>query len=80
MEIQEALRIMRALADGVNPGTGESLGAEDQQVCEELRRGVDIHQIAKSHNRSIGSIAARLAKLGKMGPNTPLDTFDPKVA
>jgi len=25
MEIQEALRIMRALADGVNPGTGEAL-------------------------------------------------------
>ncbi len=26
MEIQEALRIMRALADGVNPGIGEALG------------------------------------------------------
>jgi hypothetical protein len=42
--------------------------------------GVDFHQIAKTQNRSIGSIAARLAKLGKMGPNTPLDMFDPKVA
>ena len=30
MEIQEALRIMRALADGVNPGTDDGLGAEDQ--------------------------------------------------
>ena len=124
MEIQEALRIMRALADGVNPGTGEALmanavyqnapvvrafhravgaleylqerersrktppanggkswsRAEDQQVCEELRRGVDFYQIAKTHNRSIGSIVARLVKLGKIGPNTPLDMFDPKVA
>jgi hypothetical protein len=71
---------MRALADGVNPGTGDALGAEDQQVCEELRRGVDFHQIAKTRDRSIGSIAARLAKLGKMGPKTPLDMFDPKVA
>jgi hypothetical protein len=124
MEIQEALRIMRALADGVNPGTGEALladavyqdapvvrafhraiaaleyvqerersrktppanagkswsRAEDQQVCEELRRGVDFYQIAKTHNRSIGSIVARLVKLGKMGPNMPLGLFDPKVA
>jgi hypothetical protein len=111
MEIQEALRIMRALADGVNPGTGEALKAdtvfqnapvvrafhravgalehlqqrersrktlpaksgkssslaEDQQVCEELRRGVDFYQIAKTHNRSIGSIVARLVKLGRWG-------------
>jgi hypothetical protein len=124
MEIQEALRIMRALADGANPGTGEALmadavyqnapvvrafhravgaleylqerersrktppantgkswsRAEDQQVCEELRRGVDFYQIARTHNRSIGSIVARLVKLGKMGPNAPLDMFDPKVA
>jgi hypothetical protein len=80
MEIHDALRIMRALADGVNPGTGDALGAEDQQVCEELRRGVDVHQIAKTHNRSIGSIAARLGRLGKMGSNTPPDRFDSKVA
>jgi len=61
--------------------TGKSWSrAEDQQVCEELRRGVDFYQIAKTHNRSIGSIVARLVKLGKMGPNTRLDMFDPKVA
>jgi hypothetical protein len=124
MEIQETLRIMRALADGVNPETGDCLVAdavyqyppvvralhqavgaleimeerlrnkktspaktgkswslaEDQQVCEELRRGVDFHQIAKTHNRTIGSIIARLVKLGRIGPNTPLDMFGPKVA
>jgi hypothetical protein len=123
MEIQEALRIMRALADGVNPATGEALKAEavyqdlpvvrafhravgalehlqererprktqpsnagkawsraDQQVCEELRQGIGFCQIAKTHNRSVGSIIARLVKLGKIGPNTPLDLFDPKVA
>ena len=28
MEIQEGLRIMRALADGVNPATGEALMAD----------------------------------------------------
>ena len=124
MEIQETLRIMRALADGINPETGDFLvadavyqyppvvralnqavgaleimqerlrnkkaspakagkswsRAEDQQVCEELRRGIDFHQIAKTHNRTIGSIIARLVKLGQIGPNTPLDMFGPKVA
>jgi hypothetical protein len=54
--------------------------AEDAQVCEELRRGIDFHQIAKTHNRTIGSIIARLVKLGEIGPNTPLDMFGAKVA
>ena len=118
------MKIIRALADGVSPETGEALAsdavyqyapvvralhcavgalayvaerarskktppqnagkswsrAEDQQVCEELRRGIDFHQIAKTHNRTIGSVIARLVKLGKIGPNTPLDMFDSKVA
>ena len=124
MEIQEALKIMRALDDGVNPETGEALSAdavyqflpvvramhravgaleileererskralpanagkswsraEDQQVCEELRKGIDFHQISKTHNRTVGSIIARLVRLGKIGPNTPMDVFGPKVA
>jgi hypothetical protein len=124
MEIQESLRIIRALADGVNPETGEALArdavyqypsavralhqavaalefveerernkrllpakagkswsrAEDQQVCEELRRGVDFQQIARTHNRSVGAIVGRLVKLGKIGPGTPMDMFDPRVA
>lgn len=122
MEIGEALKIMRALADGVNPETGEVLTAdavylpvvralhrsvraleyveererskktqpanagkswsraEDEQVCEELRRGIDFNQIAKTHNRTVGSIIARLVKLGRIGPNTPLDMFGAKVA
>ena len=52
--------------------------AEDQRVSEEPRRGIDFHQIAKTHNRTIGSIIARLLKLGKIGPHTPPDMFDPK--
>jgi hypothetical protein len=123
METGEALKIMRALADGVSPETGEVLAAdsvyqyapvvrafhravgaleyreereqsrrtlpanagkswsraEDEQVCEELRRGIDFHQIAKT-NRTVGSIIARLVKLGKIGPNTPVDMFGSKVA
>ncbi len=122
MEIHEALRIMRALADGINPENGGVLSAdvvyqyapvvrafhravaaleimeerersrrpanagkswsraEDELVCEELRRGIDFQQIARTHNRTIGSIITRLVKLGRIGPNTPLDLFDPKVA
>jgi hypothetical protein len=114
MEIEEALGIVRKLADGVHPDTGEVLqsdclfqhpqsvralhraagalefqdetGArqeipagkcrqawsnqEDAQICEELRHGLSFEQIAKSHNRTSGSIVARLVRLGKisMGP------------
>jgi DNA-binding NarL/FixJ family response regulator len=112
MEIQEALKIMRALAGGVNPQTGEVLETdsicripqnvkalnralsalviaeerernkpakawkywtreEEAQICEELRKGTDFQQIAKTHNRSVGSIIARLVKLGKIRPQSP---------
>ena len=109
METQEAVKIMRALANGVNPQTGEGLEsasvcrhaetvkalnralgalvqleqrersrplnagrtwtrAEDAQVCEEVKSGTDFHEIAKTHNRTVGSIVARLVKLGKITP------------
>jgi hypothetical protein len=42
--------------------------AEDQQVCEELRQGKDINDMAKAHNRTVPAIAARLVKLGKIAP------------
>jgi hypothetical protein len=112
MEIQEALKIMRALASGVNPETGESMEAdsvyrqpdtvralnralaalvqleqrernkptnagrkwtraEDAQVCDEVRNGVDFHEVAKKHNRTVGSIVARLVKLGKIAAPPP---------
>ena len=41
---------------------------EDAQVCAEVRRGIDFHEIAKSHNRTVPSIVARLAKLGEIRP------------
>ena len=40
--------------------------AEDAQVCEEVRNGMDFHDIAKTHNRTLASIVARLVKLGKI--------------
>jgi hypothetical protein len=45
--------------------------AEDQQVCEELRQGKDINEMAKAHNRTVAAIAARLVKLGKIAPTKP---------
>jgi DNA-binding NarL/FixJ family response regulator len=121
MEIQDAIKVIRALADGVNPETRElmkddsicrnpqavmalnralaalvtqqerelkkpaSAGqywsrAEDQQVCEELRKGMNFEDIAKTHNRSVPSIVARLVKLGKVVPEKSTPLFPPQVA
>jgi hypothetical protein len=110
MEIQEALKIMRALSDGLNPETAEALpvdsvcrnpqcvcamhkavGAleyalererfrqmlpqnagkpwtreEEQKICDALRQGTNFQAIAKAHNRTVGSIVARLVRLGKI--------------
>jgi hypothetical protein len=123
MEIQDALQIMRALADGVSPETGEVLTsevvhqyapvvrafhravgvleileerersrrpavnagkswsrAEDNQVCEEMSRGVDVHQIAATHSRTVNAVITRLVRLKKIGPDTALDVFGAMAA
>ena len=110
MEIQEALAVIRKLADGVDPETGARLPAnnlyqhpqavramhramgalelqqererakkflpknagkawsnqEDAQICDEIRRGFSFEKIAQMHNRTNGSIVARLVRLGKI--------------
>ena len=109
MDNQEALKILRALASGLDPETSQPLEpnslcrrpqvvktlnralgamlqleqrqrekpanagrywtrAEDARICEEVSQGVDYDQIAKTHNRSVGSIVLRLVKLGKIRP------------
>ena len=121
MDIQEALKIMRALANGKNPENGEVLEessvcrqpqtvralnraisalvaeqgretkrprnafrtwtrAEDAQVCEELRKGMDFKDIAKAHDRMIPSIVARLVKLGKIAPQAARQGSPPRAA
>jgi DNA-binding NarL/FixJ family response regulator len=124
VEIEEALKIVRALADGVDPHTGQvcpgdamvrnpqvvialhrAIGAmealaereqarqsqpananrwwsktEDQQVCEELRQGLDFKEIAKKHHRTVPSIVARLIKLGKIAPKSSAPLFAEKAA
>ena len=121
MEIQEAIKIIRALTDGVNPETRELLKddsicrnpqavmalnralaalvtlqerelkkpasagqywsrVEDKQICEELHKGMNFEDIAKSHNRTVPSIIVRLVKLGKIAPNKSGSLFPPKVA
>jgi hypothetical protein len=107
MDIPKTNKIMRALANGKNPETGDRLEnrsmcthpqtvkalnrgisalvheqkreqrkptnafgswtrAEAAQVCQEVRNGTDPHDIAKSHNRTLPSMVARLVKLGKI--------------
>jgi hypothetical protein len=110
MELQEALEIVRKLANGVDPDSGavldknspfqhpqsvralnravsalelqqererarHSLPAnagkpwsnnEDTQICDELRRGINFQEIARGHGRTVGSIVARLIRLGKI--------------
>ncbi len=110
MEIHEALEIVRKLADGLHPETGQTVSGdsiyqhpqavralnravlalevqqareharnslpanagkpwsntEDTQICEELRRGVNFQEIARTHGRTLGSILARLIRLGKI--------------
>jgi hypothetical protein len=121
MEIQEAIKVIRALADGVQPETREALKddsvcrnpqvvmalnralaalvtqeqrelkkpasagqywsrAEDKQVCEELRKGMNFDDIAKAHNRSVPSIIVRLLKLGKIAPDKSGSLFPSQVA
>src|SRR5512140_692358 len=47
---------------------------EDAQMCEELRRGINFEEIARLHNRTQGSIVARLIRLGKISDrNHPPD-------
>lgn len=121
MEIQEAIKIVRSLANGTDPESATPLQdgsicrrpqtvkalnralaalvaqeererrkpsnagrswtrAEDEQVCEALRQGTDFNDIAKTHNRSIAAILARLVKLGKIKPKHSGESFPPKVA
>jgi len=121
MDIQEAIKTIRALADGRDPETNDTLtgdsvcrkpacikalnravgalvaekereqnragnagkywtGKEDAQVCEEVRNGMDFHDIAKAHNRSVASIVARLIKLGKISPPKIPKPADEKAA
>jgi hypothetical protein len=54
--------------------------AEDEQVCDELRKGMDFKDIAKAHDRTIPSIVARLVKLGKIVPEKSGALFPDKVA
>src|SRR5437763_5814466 len=54
--------------------------AEDAQVCEELRQGMDFRDIAKAHDRTIPSIVARLVKLGKIAPQAARQGSPPRAA
>jgi hypothetical protein len=54
--------------------------AEDAQVCEELRKGMDFRDIAKAHDRTIPSIVARLVKMGHIAPQAARQGSPPRRA
>jgi hypothetical protein len=108
MNTQEALSVLRALANGTDPqgnkidessacrqpqvvkALNRAISAlvreeerersrpanafrpwtrrEDALVCEAIRKGTDLNQIARAHNRTVPSIVARLLKLGELRP------------
>ena len=124
MEIHEALEVIRKLADGLHPETGQAVSGdsmyqhpravralnravmalefqqareharnslpanagkpwsntEDAQICEELRRGVNFQEIARTHGRTLGSIVARLIRLGKISAQANRSNPQPKSA
>lgn len=53
MELEEAIKIIRALADGVNPETGEVL--PDNSVCR-------APQPVKALNRALGALTTQLER------------------
>jgi hypothetical protein len=108
MDMQEAIKIVRALAGGMNPETGAALESdalcrkpgvvkalnralaalvkqeererfkpqnsgrwsrkEVAKVYDEVQQGMDFQEIGRRHDRTVGSIVARLIKLGKIKP------------
>jgi hypothetical protein len=63
---QQRERSRRSLpANGGKPWTN----ADDAQICEELRRGINFQEIARLHNRTAGSIVARLIHLDRISAN-----------
>jgi hypothetical protein len=110
MEISEAVGIIKAVADGINPFTGEvfsqdsiyqqpqmvralyqAVGAmevqikreekkrqlpenagkpwsedDDSQLVSDYDSGTPVRDIARKHKRTVGSIEARLERLGKI--------------
>jgi hypothetical protein len=112
MEMEEAIKIVRALAAGSDPETGKGFSAESicrrpmvvkalnralgalikleewdrnrptnagrawsreevTQVLKEVQDGVDFHEIARLHDRTVGAIVTRLVKLGKIRVPAP---------
>lgn len=66
----EARQIIEALAQGIDPEIGEILPKESQ-----LQRPVaSVDQLAHSHGRSKGGIAARLVRLGRIKERSEIYT------
>ena len=78
MEIKRAAELLRGLADGVDPMTGQPLpdaaatnagrswsAEEEARLLQEYGAGLPIETIAHRHGRSVGAIETRLSELGQ---------------
>lgn len=63
---QERERTRRFLpANAGKPWTSQ----EDAQICDEVKQGIGFQEIAKLHSRTVGSIVARLVRMGTISTN-----------
>lgn len=118
MKVEDALKIIIALSDGVDPGTGEVLdenncinspntiralciakesldkalrienrknslpnnagkpwrSEEDDELVARFDSGLNINELVKLHQRTKGSIGARLVRLGKITDRSDITT------
>ena len=80
MDINRATELLLALADGIDPITGNRLPDESvynnpeiiraihcllRQLLAEYDAGLSVDEIARRHGRSPGAIEARLSELGR---------------
>ena len=67
MEINRAAELLRALADGIDPMTGQPLPDESVYNRPEIIRALHcvLQALQERHGRSVGAIETRLSELGQ---------------
>jgi hypothetical protein len=68
-------RLIEALAQGIDPETGEILPKESQLQRPVSDQGVTVDKLAHSHVRSKGGIAARLIRLCRIKERSEIYTW-----
>jgi hypothetical protein len=71
MDIDRALKIVRALADGLLPPNGGKPWQpdEDRKLIERFTKEHNVDSLAALHMRTANGIRERLVLLGKLAPS-----------